>query len=156
MENDLFLLNTLDIATNPYGNTIDLAFTNIPLAKATIEDHLATSSNHFTLSISLPYPNLVPIQPSKVQLITEDKLKCFMEIVELKCEGIPSTASSTTELDELASALIGLLQIAARAAGRPVRKGGRSALWWTKECAGATAEYRAIRRLYPLGFGKEV
>ncbi|KAF4333382.1 reverse transcriptase [Fusarium beomiforme] len=53
-ENDLNLLNTLDIPINPYGNTIDLAFTNMPLAEATVEDHLTTSSDHFTLSLTLP------------------------------------------------------------------------------------------------------
>lgn len=53
-ENRLALLNETDIPTNPHGNTIDLAFTNIGLAEATIEDHLATSSDHFTLSITLP------------------------------------------------------------------------------------------------------
>lgn len=34
-ENDLNLLNTPDIPTSPHGNTIDLAFANIPLAEAT-------------------------------------------------------------------------------------------------------------------------
>ncbi|KAH7461054.1 hypothetical protein FOMA001_g19261 [Fusarium oxysporum f. sp. matthiolae] len=53
-ESDLSLLNTLDIPTNPYGNTIDLAFTNLPLAEAIVEDHLATSSDHFTLSLTFP------------------------------------------------------------------------------------------------------
>ncbi|KAM5344597.1 hypothetical protein ACJ41O_013132 [Fusarium nematophilum] len=53
-ENDLALLNPPGAPTNEHGNTIDLAFSNIPLAEATIEDHLATSADHFTISISLP------------------------------------------------------------------------------------------------------
>ncbi|KAF5721341.1 reverse transcriptase domain-containing protein, partial [Fusarium mundagurra] len=155
-ENDLDLLNTLDIPTNPYGNTIDLAFTNMPLAEATVEDHLATSSDHFTLSLTLPDTKPAPMQPGKIRVTTEDELKRFAEIVELGATGIPLTDSTSEELDELASALVNLLTSAAKAAGRPARKGGRSAPWWTEECAGAAAAFRAVRRLYPVGFNQDV
>ncbi|KAL6405728.1 hypothetical protein AUP68_10866 [Ilyonectria robusta] len=67
-----------------------------------------------------------------------------------------STASTPSELDELASALMNLLTPAAKAASRPTRKGVRTAPWWTEECAGAAAVFRVIRRLYPLGFNQEV
>ncbi|RKK80609.1 hypothetical protein BFJ68_g17704, partial [Fusarium oxysporum] len=155
-EYDLNLLNTLDIPTNPYGNTIDLAFTNMPLAEATVEDHLATSSDHFTLSLTLPDTRPAPIQPGKVRVTTEDELKRFIEIVELGAIRIPLVDSTPAELDELASALVNLLIKAAKAAGRPTRKGARTAPWWTEECAGAAASFRAIRRLYPLGFNQDV
>lgn len=39
--NDLCLQNIIDVPTNPHGNTIDLAFTNTPLAEANVEDHLS-------------------------------------------------------------------------------------------------------------------
>jgi hypothetical protein len=42
--NDLDLLNTPGIPTNTHGNTIDLAFTNIPLAEAVVEDHLVSDN----------------------------------------------------------------------------------------------------------------
>jgi hypothetical protein len=51
---------------------------------------------------------------------------------------------------------VSLLQSAAKAAGRPTRKGARNAPWWTEECALAVAGYRSIRKLYPLGFNQEV
>ncbi|KAG7408326.1 putative RNA-directed DNA polymerase from transposon X-element [Fusarium oxysporum f. sp. rapae] len=156
LENDLDLLNTLDIPTNPYGNTIDLAFTNMPLAEATVEDHLATSSDHFTLSLTLPDTKPAPMQPGKIRVTTEDELKRFAEIVELGATGIPLTDSTSEELDELASALVNLLTSAAKAAGPPARKGGRPAPWWTEECADAAAAFRAIRRLYPIGFNQDV
>ena len=63
--NGLSLLNEVDIPTNPHGNTIDLAFTNMPLAHATVEDHLATSSDHSTLSITIPALTPSPTQLSK-------------------------------------------------------------------------------------------
>ncbi|SPJ88919.1 uncharacterized protein FTOL_12814 [Fusarium torulosum] len=155
-DNNLDLLNTPGIPTNPHGNTIDLAFTNIPLAEATVEDHLATSSGHFTPSLTLPYAGPAPMQPGRIRVTTDDELKRFAEIVELGAAGLPIADSTPSELDELASALVGLLTSAARAAGRPTRKGARNAPWWTEECAGAAAAFRAIRRLYPLGFNEEV
>ncbi|KAG7408661.1 hypothetical protein Forpe1208_v012330 [Fusarium oxysporum f. sp. rapae] len=155
-ENDLGLLNTSDIPTNPHGNTIDLAFSNVPLAEANVEDHLATSSDHFTLSLTLPNVEPAPTHPGKIRVTTDDELKRFVEIVELGSTAIPVAASSPLELDKLASTLASLLQSAAKAAGRPARKGARNAPWWTEECALAAAGYRAIRRLYPLRFNQEV
>ena len=155
-DNDLSLLNEVDIPTNPHGNTIDLAFTNIPLAEACVEDHLATSSDHFTLSLT--FQNLSPVleRPGKARLTTDEEIERFRELVEAGVAGMPTAASTLQELDVLAEALVDLLQSAAKAAGRAVRKGTRSAPWWTEECAQAAAGYRAIRRLYPLGFNREV
>ncbi|KAM4054890.1 endonuclease-reverse transcriptase domain-containing protein [Hirsutella rhossiliensis] len=155
-ENGLSLLNPADVPTNPHGNTIDLAFSNIPLSEAVVEEHLATSSDHFTLSVTLAdlAPASVPL--GKVRLTSDDELARFAEMVDSGATAIPAAASSPQELDSLALALVELLQLAAKAAGRPVRKGARSAPWWTEECALAAAEYRAIRRVYPLGFNREV
>ncbi|KAF4442005.1 reverse transcriptase, partial [Fusarium austroafricanum] len=104
----------------------------------------------------LPDTKPAPMQPGKIRVTTEDELKRFAEIVELGATGIPLTDSTSEELDELASALVNLLTSAAKAAGRPARKGGRPAPWWTEECADAAAAFRAIRRLYPMGFNQDV
>ncbi|KAG7408198.1 hypothetical protein Forpe1208_v012415 [Fusarium oxysporum f. sp. rapae] len=128
----------------------------MPLAEATVEDHLATSSDHFTLSLTFPDIKLAPSQPGKIRVTTEDELKRFVEIVELGAAEIPRADSTPEELDELASSLASLLTPAAKAAGRPARKGGRSAPWWTEECAATAAGFRAIRRLYPLSFNQNV
>ncbi|KAH7464371.1 hypothetical protein FOMA001_g17572 [Fusarium oxysporum f. sp. matthiolae] len=145
-----------EIPTSPHGNSIDLAFSTVPLAEANVEDHLATSSDHFALSLTLPNVEPAPVQPGKIRVITDDQLKRFVEIVELGSTTIPVAASSPLELDKLASTLVSLLQSAAEAAGRPARKGARNAPWWTEECALAVTGYRAIRRLYLLGFNQEV
>ncbi|KAM4055570.1 endonuclease-reverse transcriptase domain-containing protein [Hirsutella rhossiliensis] len=50
----LGLLTTPGEATHARGNTIDLAFANIPSADALIEEHLHTGSDHYTISITLP------------------------------------------------------------------------------------------------------
>ncbi|KJZ68476.1 hypothetical protein HIM_01090 [Hirsutella minnesotensis 3608] len=156
-ENGLNLLNTADEPTNPHGNTIDLAFSNIALASAVVEDHLATSSDHFTLSLILPDLSLsLPQVTGKVRVTTDDELKRFKELVAAGACEIPTDTATASQLDALAAALVDLLQSAARSAGRPVRKGTRSAPWWTDECAEAAAEYRAIRRSLPLGFSQEI
>jgi hypothetical protein len=155
-DNSLNLLNTIDILTNPHGNTIDLTYINITLAEVMIEDHLATSSDHFTISITLPNLNPALNQPQKFRLITEEEIKRFAELVEIGAEALPSGTTSTAELDALAVSLIDTLQTAVRAAGRPVRKGARSAPWWNDDCASAAAEYHAIRRAFPFGFNEEI
>ncbi|KAF4415324.1 reverse transcriptase [Fusarium acutatum] len=55
----------------------------MPLAKATVKDHLATSSDHFTLSLTLPNAGSTPMQPCRIRVTTDDELKRFAEIVEL-------------------------------------------------------------------------
>ena len=156
-QNGLSLLNTADVPTNPHGNTIDLAFSNIDLASAVVEDHLATSSDHFTLSLTLPNITLaVPQLPGKVRITTDEELRRFRELVTAGACQIPVETTTISQLDTLAATLIDILQSAAKAAGRPARKGTRSAPWWTDECAGAAAEYRAIRRIYPIGHNQEV
>lgn len=155
-DNRLSLLNPVDTPTNPHGNTIDLAFSNIPLADAVVEDHLATSSDHYTLSITLPELAATPLPMGKVRLTSDEELRRFVELVEAGAAVIPITTASPEELDSLAFALVNLLGSAAKAAGRPARKSSRSAPWWTEECAAAAADYRAWRRIYPLGFDREV
>ena len=155
-ENRLSLLNPTDVPTNPHGNTIDLAFSNVPLSEAVVEDHLATSSDHFTLSIELPEVGVAPIPLGKVRVTTEDEIKRFVDLVQYGSADIPTPTTTTEDLDALASALVRLLQVAAKVAGRPVRRRARSTPWWTEECRLAAAEYRAIRRVYPLGFCREV
>jgi ribonuclease HI len=155
-ENSLSLLNAIDTPTNPHGNTIDLAFTNIPLATADVEDHLATSSDHFTISLTLPALCPAPLQPGKVRLTTEDELKRFVELVEAGAAAIPAATSTSDELDALAYSLVELLQSAVKAAGRVSRKGARSAPWWNEECIEAAAKYHAIQRMHPLGFNEDI
>ncbi|KAL6360886.1 hypothetical protein LRP88_05619 [Fusarium phalaenopsidis] len=63
------------------------------------------------------------MQPGQIRVTTKDKLKRFVEIIELRAAQIPLADSSPSELNELASRLMNLLTSAARAAGRPSRKG---------------------------------
>ncbi|KAI8396326.1 hypothetical protein FOFC_20873 [Fusarium oxysporum] len=160
-ENDLNLLNTLDIPTNPHGNTIDLAFANLPLAEATVEivelgateipltdstpaelDELASSLAGFkSTTLHDTFVNMAWIwmltNNFDVEWVEMDPLWKWIHIVEF-VEWKPTLSNN------------------AKAAGRPARKGGRPAPWWTEECACAAVAFRAIRRSYPCGFNQDV
>jgi hypothetical protein len=82
---------------------------NLPLAEATVEDHLAPSSDHFTLSMTFPDCRPAPMQPGKIRVTTEDELKRFVEIVESGATETPLTDSTPAGLDELAFSLVTLL-----------------------------------------------
>ena len=155
-ENDLDLLNPINAPTNAHGNTIDLAFSNILLAEATVEDHLATSSDHFTLSISLPALKPATLPPGKILLASDEELKRFTELVVSGVTIIPQAATTVADLDRLADAIIDLIQSAARAVGRRTQRRPRKAPWWNEECAASVAELRCVRRAFPLGFNRDV
>lgn len=126
-ENGLDLLNTPDVSTRLHGNTIDLDFTNIPLAEATIEDHLATgltTSPPASLSLTRDQPRY---NRARCKVKTDDELKRFVDVVDLGTARIPRADSTPPELDEPAPALVNLLISAAKVAGRPTRKGARTA-----------------------------
>lgn len=143
---DLSLLNTPNKPTNLHGNTIDLAFLNIPFAEATVEDHLATSSDHFTLSLAIPSTNRGNSRPrGKIRATTDDEIKRFPEIIEIEAATIPMRTNTSEELDQLAQALVLALQSAVKQAGHKARKKGRVSPWWNEECVLAAAEYRSIR-----------
>ncbi|KID81211.1 Endonuclease/exonuclease/phosphatase [Metarhizium guizhouense ARSEF 977] len=126
-QNDLSLLNPPNKPTNLHGNTIDLAFSNIPRAEATVEDHLATSSDHFTLTLTIPSTHHAPCLPGKIRVTSDNELKRFAKIVEIEASALPTQTSSTEGLDALAASLTSMLQSAASRAGHLTRKRARAA-----------------------------
>ncbi|XP_044720135.1 endonuclease-reverse transcriptase domain-containing protein [Hirsutella rhossiliensis] len=73
MDNRLSLLNAVDVPTNARGSTIDLAFSNIPLADASS-------------------PSTLPL--CKIRLNSDEELKRFVELVEAGAAFIPTTTST--------------------------------------------------------------
>ncbi|CVL09334.1 uncharacterized protein FMAN_15498 [Fusarium mangiferae] len=67
----------------------------MPLTEATVEYHLATSSDHFTLSLTLPDARPAPLQPGRIRVTTEDEVKRFVEIVEFGASEVPHADSAT-------------------------------------------------------------
>ncbi|KAF7532988.1 hypothetical protein G7Z17_g13581 [Cylindrodendrum hubeiense] len=150
-DNDLAVLNQPHQPTNRYGNILDLAISNIPTAQARVEDHLATSSDHHTLSITLPITRPTPPQPSRSRIKISDPkdLARLAEVVSLGRDFLTTTATTAEELDIAAAQLLDLLQDAIRIVGRCPQQNGRSAPWWTKACAKAHAQYQAAKRRDP-------
>ncbi|KAL6405975.1 high-affinity glucose transporter RGT2 [Ilyonectria robusta] len=148
-ENDLAILNQPNQSTNKYGNILDLAISNIPTAQARVEDHLATSSDHYTLSITLPITRPTPPQPSRIRISDPEDLARLAEVVSLGRDFLTTTATTAEELDIAAAQLLDLLQDAIRIVGRCPQQNGRSAPWWTKACAKAHAQFQAAKRRDP-------
>lgn len=126
--------------------TIDLAFSNVPLAETTVEDHLATSSDHYTLSTTLPCSQPAPVPPSKFRINTEDDVKRFSDFIRLGTPSLPEFTEEQASLDNAATCLIDLLHTAITTIGRPLRKAAKAAPWWTEECERLHTYYTALRR----------
>jgi hypothetical protein len=99
----------------------------MPLAKAIIKDYFTTSSDYFTLSLTLPDVKPAPNQLGRIRVITKDELKWFAKLIKLGAARLPTADLTTPELDELTTAIMNLLTSAAKTASRPTRKGGHPA-----------------------------
>lgn len=143
--NDLTILNPPNVPTNPYGNTIDLAISNIPLAEATVEEHLATSSDHEALSISVPTMGPPTNQSNKIRVNKPEELETFAKLVASGERTLRWEFGSEEELDRSAQSLVDLLESSATAAGKRAKRGARAAPWWTEDCTSTHAVYRALR-----------
>ena len=78
------------IPTNPRNTTIDLAFTNMPLVSANVEGHLATGSDHFTISINIPEVSLQPKPASRPLLRSPENIKRFLQLIKEGPKDIPA------------------------------------------------------------------
>ncbi|OAQ74382.1 endonuclease/reverse transcriptase [Purpureocillium lilacinum] len=171
-QNDLALLNPINTPTNAHGNTIDLAFSNISLAEATVEDHLATSSDHFTLSISLPALRPAALPPGKILLASDEELKRFTELVISGATIIPQATTTAApwwneecaaSVAELRCIRRGILlgfnrevQLARRDLRRVVRRAKR-AYWRDKDVFKLTRWLkRGVFRPPPLQVGETI
>ncbi|OAA61588.1 Endonuclease/exonuclease/phosphatase [Akanthomyces lecanii RCEF 1005] len=159
---DLQLLNEPDEATTmakryTRGNTIDLAFSNIPEAIATVEIHLTTGSLHYTIGIEIPNQEPVQVTRGKVRVTTPDEIEAFGRHVGKAVKSLPSDIDSESEIENMARQLQEILQNSARACGRV--SGGRRAQsypWWNQECKDAHDDLRITRRIYENQTGQEV
>ena len=102
-ENGLHLLNEPDESTTMCkgGNrssTIDLAFSNIPEASATIEVHLTTGSLHYTIGIEIPNREPAQSTPGKVRVTTPEEIKAFGDHVGRAARSLPAVAHTKNRL----------------------------------------------------------
>ncbi|KAM4066776.1 endonuclease-reverse transcriptase domain-containing protein [Hirsutella rhossiliensis] len=139
----LGLLTTPGEATHARGNTIDLAFANIPSADALIEEHLHTGSDHYTISITLPADS--PRTIARPRVSSEEEMKRFEELVRAGATALPRLAVEPRGL-EAGRGAVSPTQEAADAAGRRPRKNARGTPWWNdQEVQTARRELRRAR-----------
>ncbi|KAF4466802.1 reverse transcriptase [Fusarium albosuccineum] len=124
-----------------WGNTIDLAFSNIQWAETTVENHLQTTSDHFILSITLPTRPKVPAIPTRKKVDDEER---FLEVITEGTRAIsPSRPDDIPALDKRSEGLTSLLQTAIDASCKTMT--ARRA-FTRKEIRAATARLRKITR----------
>ncbi|KGQ02481.1 Retrovirus-related Pol polyprotein from type-1 retrotransposable element R1 [Beauveria bassiana D1-5] len=159
---DLQLLNEPNEATTmakryTRGSTIDLAFSNIPEAMATVEIHLTTGSLHYTIGIEIPNQEPIQVTRGKVRVTTPDEIRAFGKHVGKAVKSLPSDLDSEAAIENMARQLQEILQNSARACGRV--SGGRRAQsypWWNQECKDAHDDLRITRRIYENQRGEEI
>ena len=113
------------VPTNPRDTTIDLVFTNIPLVSAEIEEHLATSSDHFTIAISIPEVSLQARSDSRPRLRTPEDIQRFQQLVCGAVKDLPVAVNSPGDIGLLAVAISETIQTALHTAGRAARHTSR-------------------------------
>ncbi|KAH7133945.1 hypothetical protein EDB81DRAFT_887753 [Dactylonectria macrodidyma] len=104
--------------TNLNGNTIDLAFTNVPsAAHAIVDEALVTGSDHFTIDTTIPATSSQGQSTGKIRISTEEEIKRFGIAVREQAKHIPATNGTSEELEGLAAAITGAIQIALKVTG---------------------------------------
>ncbi|OAA57831.1 Endonuclease/exonuclease/phosphatase [Akanthomyces lecanii RCEF 1005] len=159
---DLDLLNEPDEATTmakryTRSSTIDLVFSNIPEASATVEVHLTTGSLHYTIGIEIPDREPAQVTRGKVRVTTPDEIKAFGDHVGKAVKSLPTDVDSQAQIEGMARQLQEILQNSAKACGRVNRgRRARGCPWWNQECKDAHDDLRITRRIYENQTGEEV
>ncbi|KAF9730165.1 RNA-directed DNA polymerase from transposon x-element [Paraphaeosphaeria minitans] len=137
--------------THCAGHVLDLTFSNIPFAQSAVEASMHSGSDHETIVTSIPTAALgTPHLAQYHYRVPEASLPKFAGLIEIGVQGIPDplAAQDTAQLDNCVSLLTETIQHSVRTAGRPDRKEGRAAPWWTEECKTAYQAYKRARQLY--------
>ncbi|KAF9728649.1 hypothetical protein PMIN01_13477 [Paraphaeosphaeria minitans] len=137
--------------THCAGHVLDLTFSNIPFAQSAVEASMHSGSDHETIVTSIPTSALgTPHLAQYHYRVPEASLPKFAGLIEIGVQGIPDplAAQDTAQLDNCVSLLTETIQQSVRTAGRPDRKEGRAAPWWTEECKTAYQAYKRARQLY--------
>ena len=138
--------------THCAGHVLDLTFSNIPFAQSAVEASMHSGSDHETIVTSIPTAALgTPHLAQYHYRVPEASLPKFAGLIEIGVQGIPDplAAQDTAQLDNCVSLLTETIQHSVRTAGRPDRKEGRAAPWWTEECKTAYQAYKRARQLVP-------
>jgi ribonuclease HI len=136
--------------THCAGHVLDLTFSNIPFAQSAVDASMHSGSDHETIVTSVPIATLgTPHLEQYHYRVPEASLPKFAGLVEMGVQNIPDPLATqdAAQLDECVTLLTETIQHAIQTAGKPDRKEGRAAPWWTKECKTAYQAYKHARQL---------
>ncbi|KNG52885.1 hypothetical protein TW65_09289 [Stemphylium lycopersici] len=136
--------------THCAGHVLDLTFSNIPFAQSAVDVSMHSGSDHETIVTSVPIST--PGTPHLEQYhfrVPEASLPKFAGLVEIGVQSIPDPLATldAAQLEECVTLLTETIQHSIQTAGKPDRKEGRAAPWWTKECTTAYQSYKRARQL---------
>ena len=136
--------------THSAGHVLDLTFSNIPFAQSAVDASMHSGSDHETIVTSIPIstPGAQHLEQYYYK-VAEASLPKFTGLVEMGVKGIPDplAAQDVAQLDECVRLLTQTVEHSIQTAGKPDRKSGRAAPWWTAECKAAYRAYKQARQL---------
>jgi hypothetical protein len=140
--------------THRAGHVIDLTFSNVPFAQSAVDASMHSGSDHETIVTSIPASVIgTPHLDQYHYRVPETSLPKFTGLVEIGAQMIldPLAAQDTAQLDQCVALLTETVKHAIQKAGKPDRKSGRAAPWWTEECKAAYQAHKHAKQLYPTG-----
>ena len=158
---ELQLLNEPDVDTTVARgryrpNTIDLAFSNIPNATATVEEYLTTGSLHHMISIEVLAAQPAPKVVGRFKVTTAEELQRFSTHIKVAAETLNGVLDSHTDIEMATQQLSAVIENAIRACGH--RQSGpraRQNPWWNEECSMALTDFRLIWQFTDSATGEE-
>lgn len=145
-DHGLDLISEPDMPTHDDGNVLDLAFSDIPMAEAAVNEALHSTSDHETLRITVPVIRDLNNRPENRRwIVPDDRLPELVGIVRDRTHELPSPGSSKDKLDRFAKTLVGIIQGAVKVAGKRLSRFGTN-VWWNEDCANAVKAYRGAKK----------
>ena len=127
------------------GHTIDLAFSNLPGARAQVDRSQSTTSDHYTIVIRFGGRSK-PSETTRFAKLKGPHLERFQKLLQMSIEAVTTTPPTIQAgIDTLATGLQAATS-AIRGAGRPSTSGTRSAPWWTDNCRKADTAYQRAQQ----------
>jgi ribonuclease HI len=136
--------------THYAGHVIDLTFSNVPFAQSAVDASIHSGSDHETIVTSVPTSVLGTSHLDQYHYrVPGASLPKFTGLMEIGVQSIldPLAAQDAAQLDNCVTLLTETVQHSVQTAGKPDRKEGRAAPWWTKECKAAYQAYKRARQL---------
>lgn len=149
-KHSLQLLNEPDVDTTVAKgrgrpNTIDLAFSNVTTATATVEEHLTTGSLHYTISIEALAAQPAPKVVGRFKITTDEELQRFSTHVKTVADTLCGELNSRCDIEAATQQLSAAIENAIKTCGhRQMGHKARASPWWNEECSDALTDLRVM------------